>query len=162
MWVYRSNIFDERPAVIYEYQKTRKADHPEEFLEGFKGILVTDGYDAYHKLARKKVGEIKIAGCWVHHKRMYANAVKAMGKAGANTAAGTLADQAIKKIQEIFHKDNELNTLDAESRQKKRKDEITPLVDDFFAWVKKTQERSTQEIPDRQGFYLQYRAGRIS
>ena len=32
------------------YQKTRKFDHPREFLKDFKGIVVTDGYQVYHSI----------------------------------------------------------------------------------------------------------------
>lgn len=135
MWVYRSNVLDDKPVVVYEYQKTRKADHPKEFLKGFEGTLVTDGYEVYHKLARERSDEIRVAGCWVHLKRKYTDAIKAMGKTGSSTPAGTLSGQAIEKIQEIFHKDNELNKLDSKTRLKRRKEEIEPLVDEFFAWV---------------------------
>ena len=105
---------------------------------------MTDGYEVYHKLARERDGEIRIAGCWVHLKRKYTDAVKAMGKAGADTAAGTLAGQGIEKIREIFHEDNKLNELDAESRLERRKEEILPLVDGFFAWVKKHRDDVTR------------------
>lgn len=145
MWVYRSNVYDPKAAVIYEYQKTRKVDHPREFLAGFTGFLVTDGYEVYHKLAREREGGIRIAGCWVHLKRKYTDAVKAMGKAGAGTVAGTLAGQGIEKIREIFHEDNKLEKLDAESRLQKRKEEILPLVDEFFAWVKEHRDDVTRK-----------------
>ena len=43
IWVYRSgNNCKANPAIVYDYQKTRKADAPREFLEGFKGKLVCD------------------------------------------------------------------------------------------------------------------------
>lgn len=145
MWVYRSNILDKEPVVIYEYQKTRKADHPKEFLKGFRGFLVTDGYEVYHKLARERKDEIVIGGCWVHLKRKYADAIKSMGKSGAETAAGTLADQAVKKIQEIFHKDNELEQLASQERLEARKQDIEPLVNAFFAWVKEHRDDVTRK-----------------
>ena len=145
MWVYRSNVLDDKPVVIYEYQKTRKADHPKEFLKGFEGTLVTDGYEVYHKLARERSDEISVAGCWVHLKRRYTDAIKAMGKAGSDTVAGTLSGQAIEKIREIFHKDNELNKLDGKTRLERRKEEIKPLVDAFFTWVKKHRSDVTRK-----------------
>ncbi len=44
MWVYRTGEHGGvPPAVLYEYQKTRKADHPREFLAGYTGIVVCDG-----------------------------------------------------------------------------------------------------------------------
>ena len=51
MWVYCSNPAVARKRIIlYDYQATRKADHPREFLKGFSGVLVTDGYQVYHTI----------------------------------------------------------------------------------------------------------------
>ena len=35
-----------------------------EFLKGYDGICVTDGYQVYHTL-EKELEELPIAGCWV-------------------------------------------------------------------------------------------------
>lgn len=145
MWVYRSNVMDSSPVIIFEYQKTRKADHPIEFLRRFSGSLVTDGFEAYHKLERVRGGEISIAGCWVHHKRMYTNVLKSMGNAGSGTTAGTLAARAEVMIEEIFHKDNEYDCLDSENRYMKRQQELLPLVDGFFEWVKENRTKVTKQ-----------------
>ena len=46
MWVYRTgDRGGVPPAVLYEYQKTRKADHPREFLAGYSGVVVCDYSD---------------------------------------------------------------------------------------------------------------------
>uniref|UniRef100_UPI0006CFE092 IS66 family transposase n=1 Tax=Clostridium sp. NkU-1 TaxID=1095009 RepID=UPI0006CFE092 len=51
MWVYRTGkLYDSPPIVLYEHQKTRNASHPREFLKGYQGICVTDGYQVYHTL----------------------------------------------------------------------------------------------------------------
>ena len=51
MWIYRTGkSYTDTPIILYEYQRTRKADHPEEFLKDFRGIVVCDGYSAYRKL----------------------------------------------------------------------------------------------------------------
>ena len=53
MWVYRTGKeYGDTPIILYEYQKTRKADHPREFLKGFTGVVICDGYSAYRKLDR--------------------------------------------------------------------------------------------------------------
>ena len=45
MWVYRSGyMYPEKQIVLYEYQRTRNASHPREFLKDYSGICVTDGY----------------------------------------------------------------------------------------------------------------------
>lgn len=49
MWVYRNRTCDNHhPVVLYDYQKTRKTDHPRDFLKDYSGIAVTDGYQVYH------------------------------------------------------------------------------------------------------------------
>ena len=51
MWVYRTRKYQmDRQVILYDYQKTRKADHPREFLKEFRGVCVTDGYQVYHTL----------------------------------------------------------------------------------------------------------------
>lgn len=52
MWIYRTGKSYGKAIVLYEYQKDRKADHPQEFLKGFQGVCVTDGYQAYHSLEK--------------------------------------------------------------------------------------------------------------
>ena len=57
MWVYRtSQMYPDRQIVLYEYQRTRNASHPREFLKGFNGICVTDGYQVYHTLEKRAGG----------------------------------------------------------------------------------------------------------
>ena len=54
MWVCRSgHLYQEQQIVLYEYQQTRNASHPREFLKGFDGICVTDGYQVYHTLEKE-------------------------------------------------------------------------------------------------------------
>ena len=44
MWVYRSGyLYQKEQIVLYEFQKTRNASHPREFLKNYSGICVTDG-----------------------------------------------------------------------------------------------------------------------
>ena len=55
MWVYRSGfMYPKKQIILYEYQKTRNASHPREFLKDYSGICVTDGYQVYHTLEKEK------------------------------------------------------------------------------------------------------------
>lgn len=81
MWVYRSGqLCKAIQAIIYDYQKTRKADAPQKFLGEFAGKLVCDGYQVYHKISEERPDELTVAGCWVHAKRYFSKAVSAVGK----------------------------------------------------------------------------------
>lgn len=69
MWVYRSgHMYPEKQIILYEYQRTRNASHPREFLKEYSGICVTDGYQVYHTLEKERE-DLIIAGCWVHYPR---------------------------------------------------------------------------------------------
>jgi len=66
MWVCRTGrMYTDRQIVLYEYQKTRNASHPREFLKEFSGICVTDGYQVYHTIENERE-DLKIARCWSH------------------------------------------------------------------------------------------------
>ena len=60
--------------IVYEYQKTRHSGHPKEYYKDFRGILMTDGLEQYHKLARDQEG-ITNANCMAHARRHFANAI---------------------------------------------------------------------------------------
>lgn len=134
MWVYRTGKSGGAPpAILYEYQKTRKADHPREFLKGYRGVVVCDGYQVYHKLSEERPDELKVAGCWAHARRHYANVCKSLG---TKAAKGSLAHEALKQISMIYRTDNLLSDMTPEERLKKRQLLVKPLVEDFFAWIK--------------------------
>ena len=149
MWCYRSSPESLDPQIVlYDYQKTRKADHPENFLNGFSGICVTDGYQAYHMLARKYPDHFKVAGCWVHLKRKFSEPVKAAGSG----SPPPLAEEAVKRISQIFHEDKKLKDLPLEEQLTKRKELIEPLVNSFFEWVREKQRFVAPESATGKGF----------
>ena len=54
MWVYRSGyMYSDRQIVLYEYQRTRNASHPRQFLKDYSGVCVTDGYQVYHTVEKE-------------------------------------------------------------------------------------------------------------
>ena len=133
MWVYCNKPDDlSHPIVLYDWQSSRKADHPREFLKDFSGIVVTDGYQVYHKIANERP-DLKVAGCWVHARRPYAEFIKSLGNKVKN---GTIAHEAYKMISEIMHLDNTLDDLPAEDRAKQRQLVLKEKVDAYFEWVK--------------------------
>ena len=132
MWVYCSNPAVARKRIIlYDYQ-TRKADHPREFLKGFSGVLVTDGYQVYHTIDGERE-DLTVAGCWIHAKRGFSEITKSLGETASR---GTIAKQAEDRISEIFHPDSELDKLSNTERKNRRGHKIKDKVDAFFVWAK--------------------------
>lgn len=133
MWVYRNNPHcSEHPIVLYDWQPSRKADHPREFLKDFSGTVVTDGYQVYHKLGKER-HDLQIAGCWIHARRPFAEFIKSVG---TEAAKGSIAAEAYSMITEIMHIDNSFDDLTNRDRKKQRQLVLQEKVDAYFAWAK--------------------------
>ena len=151
MLVYRSGqLYQQRQIVLYEYQQTRNASHPREFLKGYDGICVTDGYQVYHTL-EKELEELTIAGCWVHCRRRFDEALKLIPKSYQKESNAFLL---MKQIQAIYREEGKLNNLSSDERLKQRQAVIKPLVDAFFAYLKTINVSKKDKFGDAVGYAL--------
>ena len=151
MWVYRSgHLYQKRQIVLYEYQQTRNASHPREFLKGYDGICVTDGYQVYHTL-EKELEELTIAGCWVHCRRRFDEALKLVPKSYQKESNAFLL---MKQIQAIYREEGKLNDLSSDERLKQRQVVIKPLVDAFFTYLKTINVSKKDKFGDAIGYAL--------
>ena len=151
MWVYRSgHLYQDRQIVLYEYQQTRNASHPREFLKGYDGICVTDGYQVYHTL-EKELEELTIAGCWVHCRRRFDEALKLVPKSYQKESNAFLL---MKQIQAIYREEGKLNDLSSDERLKQRQVVIKPLVNAFFTYLKTINVSKKDKFGDAIGYAL--------
>ena len=151
MWVYRSgHLYQNRQIVLYEYQQTRNTSHPREFLKGYDGICVTDGYQVYHTL-EKELEELTIAGCWVHCRRRFDEALKLIPKSFQKESNVFLL---MKQIQAIYREEGKLKDLSSDERLKQRQVVIRPLVDAFFAYLKTIKVSKKDKFGDAVGYAL--------
>ena len=149
MWVYRTGrMYTECQIVLYEYQKTRNASHPREFLKDFRGVCVTDGYQVYHTIEGERE-DLKIAGCWSHARRRFDEAVKALPKAKQKDSRAYLA---LTMIQAIYREEKLLKDLPAEERMIRRQLSVRPLVEAYFVWVRETLPKVPQKSKTWEGF----------
>jgi transposase len=138
MWVYHSSErYGTPPVFIYDYQPTRKTEHPRNFLGDYSGILVTDGYQVYHTLQKENPDKLTVSGCWSHSKRKFAEIVKAVGE---KTASGTIAAEANRRIAAMYHVDNMCKGKSEKEILENRQQSVRPLVDSYFAWLKTISE----------------------
>ena len=135
MWVYRSNIYDDHPVILYDYHKTRNTDNLEKFLNGFRGKIVSDGYVSYHKLAAEFPKDITVCGCWAHMRRKFSDIVKSASGSDKKKLKFTLAGYGLSQISQIYHMDNKLRELSEDEIKRERDLTIRPMVEAFFAWA---------------------------
>ena len=80
------------------------------------GTVVTDGYQVYHKLEKERE-DLKVAGCWIHARRPFADFIKSVG---LTAAKGSVAQEAYDKITEMLRIDNTFDDLPVSDRRKQR------------------------------------------
>ena len=152
MWVYSSVKESERPIKIFEYRPDRKAENPQQFLKGFNGTIITDGYYGYNHIEG-----ITNAYCWAHARRKFYDALPADMK----NASGTLANIALEKIAKLFAIEKQIETLSPGEKVKVRQERSKPLVDDFFLWCTNNQNKvlSGSKTGKAIQYVLNYEAG---
>lgn len=111
--------------MIFEYQRTRAASHPKEFLADYHGCLCCDGYEAYHTLG----SDITICGCWAHARRHYFNAVKALQNHTKRFDELNVSQEALRRIGELFDMDKAYHSLSV--------DKFNDHLEDLLPWSEK-------------------------
>lgn len=148
IWVLSSSEYlKEKKIALYEYKEGRAAVDAREVLKGYSGYLMCDGYKVYDTITKVgKHGEapmdIQTVACLVHVRRKFADALKLISP---KSRPDTSAQLAINKIAKIFDVDKMFRNLSPEERKFKRKEHLKPLLDDFFAWIKKESELALPE-----------------
>ena len=149
MWVYRTGrMYTDSQIVLYEYQRTRNASHPREFLKDFSGVCVTDGYQVYHTIEGERE-DLRIAGCWSHARRRFDEAVKALPKAKQKDSRAYLA---LTMIQAIYREEKQLKDLPPQERENRRQLSVRPLVEAYFVWVRENLPKVPQKSKTWEGF----------
>lgn len=113
MWLYRASGDADYPIVLYEYQPSRKAEHPAAFLKDFKGYLHADGYEGYHKLR----SDVTVVGCWAHLRRKFDEALKSIPEKGRPESLALIGKQYCDKLFEL---ERNFAELSPEERHSKR------------------------------------------
>lgn len=159
MWVYHSGyLHPERQIILYEYQKTRNASHPRNFLKDYTGVCVTDGYQVYHTLEKERE-DLMIAGCWVHCRRRFHEALEVIPKA---LQKESILNLLMKQIQAIYREKGKLSKLSAKERQIQRQLVVKPLVDAFFAYLKQTEgSKRSKKWKNSRSLYLCLKSGTL-
>jgi len=75
--------------TVFDFQLGRGREGPAKFLKGWRGILQTDGYQAYDSVGGAGLVQV---GCWAHARRKFVDAVKVNKEDAAAIAMATRMD----------------------------------------------------------------------
>ena len=127
------------PAAVFFYSRDRTAEHPQQHLRGYAGILQADCYAGFNQLYQpgRKPGPITEAACWAHSRRKFFVLADVAAKAsGKLTVIAPLALEAVKRIDAIFDVEREINGRPEHDRLAVRRIRVTPLVADLQIWMR--------------------------
>lgn len=149
-WLYRSSGCSKHKIAIYDYQQTRSQEHPRAFLEGFAGLLHTDGYKVYHNLP----AGITVIGCWSHVRRRFEAILK---KLPPEQWKGSNAQRGVAYINALFDLERKFADLAPEQRRLERLEKSKPVSDAFFAWVAGLRALPKSPLGEAVGYALSQR-----
>ncbi|MDL2248354.1 IS66 family transposase [Tyzzerella sp. OttesenSCG-928-J15] len=130
MWLYRTSGDAKKPIVLYEYQPSRSAVHPENFLMDWKGYLHADGYSGYHSL--EKYGNITVIGCLAHARRKFNEALKTIPEKDRENSNAFIGKSYCNQLFDI---ERDIKTLSPKEKYTQRQKRAKPVLDEFFAWL---------------------------
>jgi transposase len=128
LWV-RVGHVDGKKIVLFHFDPTRSSEVPVALLDGYRGFVTTDDYSGYNKIER--MPGIRRLQCWMHVRRYFHKALKALGKHGR----GGIADQALSRIRELYAIERECVDFDVETRRRHRLEFAKPKLDGFREWL---------------------------
>ena len=131
MWVMVAGELEKTKGVIFRYASSRAGNEASSFLDGFTGLLVTDGYDAYNNM-----GVCKHAECWAHARRYFYESVPLDSHRKMVTSA--TGYKGVELIDELFKIEREISELSPEEKLNKRKEKTEPILKNFYEWVNLT------------------------
>jgi hypothetical protein len=124
LWCYNNSI---EKLVFFDYQHGRGEKHTEGILKHFRGILQTDGWQAYEGIAAKQKDIIQIC-CLAHARRKFHDAL-AYDK--------ELAEYALAKFNQLYETERKCKQqgLSFDEITKVRQDEAVPVLNELHRWM---------------------------
>ena len=128
MWLFRSGEDGLPPIILYKYSETRAGENAVDFLRGFKGYLMCDGYSGYNK-----VPDAKRTACWAHIRRYLTDAIP-KGKTLDYTQPSV---QGVMYINQLFHLEDIIKAKHTsfDAIKKARLEKEKPVVEGFLSWL---------------------------
>ncbi len=138
MWVCRGGT-PEKPGIWYHYAPSRSSEVARQLLQGYCGIVQTDGYAGYDFLDPQP--EVTHAGCLAHARRKFDEAAKGQSKGKSGSA-----HLALKYIGKLYRIESEAKRkkLTPEQLLAARHKQAKPLVDEFLL---RLQKKASQVVP---------------
>ena len=118
------------PAALFYYSPNRGGEYPEKHLSGYAGLMQADAFSGYNGLyvEGRAPAPILEAACWAHGRRKFFEI--------AQLQKAPVAIEAVRRIDELFAIEREINGKPPDERLAVRRLRSQPLVDDLDKWLR--------------------------
>lgn len=110
---------------VYNFRVNRSHVHAEELLKNYRGVLHSDKYGAYEKLANRK--EFIWCPCWAHIRRKFIEAEAGDPK---------FRELILRKMKYLFMLERVAWNRSEEDRLQIRKEKEIPIIDELISLIK--------------------------
>ena len=143
VWAYVTPQHSPIKAVVYDFAQGRGSEHPNAFLNGFKGKLICDGYNGYKPLFGRGVIEV---GCMAHARRKF-HELHVTGQSLISIEALELFQTLYaveREIDEQFERNQTPLPRDAQIVRQVRQEKAKPVADKLYAWLQQKRLGTTK------------------
>jgi transposase len=144
IWVYRGDA--QHPYVCYDYSDTEHSIYPERILNGYKGIVQTDGTNKFNEIIKNGATS---ANCWAHVHCYFEDAW---------TADPVAAEFPMGVIKSLFDIERLAAALPEDERKDLRQRLAKPKLDALKIWLDET--RLTEPPKTKLGEAITYTLNR--
>lgn len=125
MWVYAGGGGGDPPYRFFEFHRNRNHAHPEQTLKEFQGVLHSDKYGAYEKLAQRPT--IRWCPCMAHVRRKFVE---------AESGDPELRRIILRKIRHLFLLERVAWARNPQERLRIRGELEKPILDELSQRIK--------------------------
>lgn len=123
MWVVVGGKSADPPYRVYHFRENRRHDNVSQILGDYRGVLHSDKYGAYEKLAERK--QITWCPCYSHIRRKF-----------FESENGLFRDWVLRKIRYLFMLERVAWSRTPEERLQIRQEKEIPIIDELIEKVK--------------------------
>ena len=125
MWVMVGGVQPDPAYRIYSFRTDRKHENAEILLKGYQGVLHSDKYGAYEKLANER--KLSWCPCWAHLRRKFFE---------AESGDSRFRRWVLRKIRYLFMLEKVAWARSEEERLRIRQERESPIIDELIHAVK--------------------------
>ena len=125
MWVMVGGQQADPPYRVYNFRTNRKHENAETLFKGYQGVLHSDKYGAYEKLANEK--KLTWCPCWAHIRRKFFE---------AENGDPRFRQWVLRKIRYLFMLERVAWARSPEERLSIRQNKEVPIIDELIHAIK--------------------------